>query len=55
MTASCKDLERALADDDPELLAAFEAHAASCAACGHELAEWRRIAEVAPQLAFRGL
>lgn len=50
MTASCKDLERALAGEDPGLLAAFEAHAASCGACGHELAEWRRIAEVAPQL-----
>ncbi len=50
MTASCRDLERALAGEDAELLPAFEAHAASCAACGRELAEWRRIAEVAPQL-----
>jgi hypothetical protein len=48
--AGCRDLERALAGTDPELLAAFEAHAASCPACGPVLAEWRRIAEAAPSL-----
>ena len=48
--ASCKDLEKALSGADPELTAAFEAHAASCAACGRELAEWRRLTEVAPSL-----
>jgi len=48
--ASCQDLDRALAGTDPELLAAFETHAASCPACGPELAEWRRIAETAPSL-----
>jgi len=50
MKASCRDLERALSGDDPALLAAFEAHAAACPACGRELSEWRRIGEVAPQL-----
>jgi len=48
--SGCRDLERALSGADPELLAAFEAHAASCPACGTELAEWRRIAETAPSL-----
>jgi hypothetical protein len=47
MTASCRDLERALAGADPDLLTAFEEHASDCAACGRELAEWRRIGEAA--------
>lgn len=47
MTASCRDLERALSGADPALLAAFEDHASGCAACGRELAEWRRIGEAA--------
>jgi hypothetical protein len=47
MTASCRDLERALSGADPELLAAFEEHAASCSACARELSEWRRIGEAA--------
>ena len=50
MTASCRDLERALSGADPSLLAAFEEHAASCAACGLELSELRRIGEAAPGL-----
>lgn len=50
MTATCRDLERALSGGDAELLAAFEAHAAKCASCGRELSEWRRISEVAPRL-----
>ena len=47
MTASCRDLERALSGADPALLAAFEEHAGACAACGRELSEWRRIGEAA--------
>lgn len=45
MKAVCRDLERALSEADPEILAAFEEHAAGCAACGREFAEWRRISE----------
>lgn len=48
--ASCRDLEEALAGADPALSAAFEAHAGGCAACGHELAEWRRLEAAAPSL-----
>src|SRR5262249_35220818 len=47
---SCRDLEKALSGADPTLTAAFEAHAASCEACGRELSEWRRIGDVAPSL-----
>ncbi|MGE5415022.1 MAG: hypothetical protein ACM3NW_12655 [Syntrophomonadaceae bacterium] len=50
MTVSCRDLERALSGEDPELVAAFETHAGSCPSCGRELSEWRRISEVAPKL-----
>ncbi len=50
MTASCRDLERALSGADPALLAAFEEHASGCAACARELAEWRRIGEAAREL-----
>lgn len=50
MTASCRDLERALSGADPALLAAFEKHASGCAACARELAEWRRIGEAAREL-----
>ena len=48
--ASCRDLEKALAGTDPALSATFETHAAGCAACGRELAEWRRLEAVAPSL-----
>ena len=50
MKATCADLERALSSGDPEVFAAFEAHAHGCKACGAELAGWRRIAEAAPTL-----
>lgn len=50
MKATCADLERALSGGEPEILAAFEAHAQSCARCAAELAGWRRIAEAAPSL-----
>ena len=50
MKATCADLERALSSGDPEVLAAFEAHAQGCARCAAELAGWRRVAEAAPSL-----
>ena len=50
MKADCRDLERALSGPDAALREAFEAHAASCAACGRELAQWRAISEAAPAL-----
>ncbi len=45
MKTSCRDLERVLQDAgaDRELAASFDRHAAACAACGRELAEWRRV------------
>jgi hypothetical protein len=50
MKATCSDLERALSSGEPDVLAAFEAHAQGCKACAAELAGWRRIAEAAPSL-----
>jgi hypothetical protein len=50
MSASCRDLERALETGDPNLLEAVEAHARTCAACAGELAEWRRLTQTAPAL-----
>jgi hypothetical protein len=49
-TASCRDLEKALASENPALTAAFETHASGCAACSRELAEWRQISAGAPSL-----
>lgn len=50
MKVSCRDLERALSSEDPELQEALEEHARSCAACAGELAEWRRLSAAAPSL-----
>ena len=52
MKASCRDLERVLQDAgaDRELATAFDAHAATCAACARELAEWRQVSEAARTL-----
>ena len=50
MKAGCRDLERALASGEPELLAAVDEHAQDCSACARELAEWRAIAAAAPAL-----
>ena len=50
MKADCRDLEKALAGENPVLAAAFEVHALGCAACGRELSEWRRISEAAASL-----
>ena len=49
MKIFCRDLDKALSGD-PALAAAFEGHAASCAACAEQLAQWRRITEAAPSL-----
>jgi len=48
----CRDLERVLQDAgaDRELAAAFEQHAAGCAACGRALAEWRQVSSAARTL-----
>jgi len=51
--AGCRDLERVLRGDSPELFAAFEEHAASCPACARELAEWMQISAGAPSLKKR--
>jgi len=48
--ADCGDVERALSSGDPSLLAAFEAHALSCASCARELAGWRAVSDAAPSL-----
>ena len=50
MTAICRDLEKALRTEDPELLAAIEAHAGSCGSCRRELAEWRQMHAAAASL-----
>lgn len=50
MKATCADIERALSEGEPELFAAFEAHAHACNRCAAELAGWRKMAEAAPSL-----
>ncbi len=50
MRADCRDLEKALSGRDVALREAFEVHAASCSACGRELAQWHQISEAAPAL-----
>jgi hypothetical protein len=50
---SCRDLEKVLRGDSPELEAAFEEHASGCAACARELAEWKRISAGAAALKKR--
>lgn len=50
MKADCRDLEKALAGQDAALREAFAAHAASCSACGRELAQWQHLSEAAPAL-----
>jgi hypothetical protein len=51
--AGCRDLEKALREDSPELRTALEEHAASCPACARELAEWAQISAAAPALRKR--
>ena len=50
MNAQCRDLDKALRAEDPELRAAFEEHARECVACAAELSQWREIAAAAPSL-----
>ena len=52
MSSGCHDLEKVLRDAgaDRELAAAFERHAAGCADCGRELAEWRQVSSAARTL-----
>lgn len=53
MKAGCRDLEKALRGDSPELVAAFEEHVGSCPACGRELAEWAQLSAAGPALRKR--
>jgi hypothetical protein len=43
----CSDLEQALRDETPELIASLEKHAATCASCRTELQIWREISAAA--------
>jgi hypothetical protein len=43
----CKDLERALTEETPELIESLERHAKHCAACAEELRVWREISAAA--------
>jgi hypothetical protein len=47
---SCQDLEAALLDESPALMAALAAHASTCAACARELREWQQLSALAPEL-----
>ncbi|MGH9794525.1 MAG: hypothetical protein ACRD5G_07120 [Candidatus Acidiferrales bacterium] len=47
MNVTCKDLERILERQDPRELAALQAHAAACDACGEQLALDREISAAA--------
>jgi hypothetical protein len=51
--AGCRDLEKALRGDSPELFAALEEHAASCPACARELSEWAQLSAAGPALRKR--
>jgi hypothetical protein len=50
VNARCRDLERALRTEDPELRAAVEEHARECVPCAAQLSQWRQIAAAAPSL-----
>ncbi len=50
MKFTCEDLNRALRNADPELLAAAADHARDCAACRSELDWWREISITARTL-----
>ncbi len=43
----CQDLEAALLEETPELLAGLESHAKNCGACREELRIWREISAAA--------
>ncbi len=44
---NCSNLEDALRDETPELMAALEMHAQTCPACQTELVLWREISAAA--------
>ena len=50
MKVSCRDRERAIRSEDPELLEAVSVHARACSDCARELAGWRALAAAAPSL-----
>jgi hypothetical protein len=43
----CSNLEQALREESPELVAALERHATTCASCRNELGIWREISAAA--------
>jgi hypothetical protein len=47
---TCEDRERILLDGSAEQWAAWEQHAASCAACAEELRVWRQLSTAAAEL-----
>lgn len=49
-TFQCGDLEEALREESPEMMAALEVHARNCAACGQELLFWREISVAAQEM-----
>jgi hypothetical protein len=48
--ADCRDLEKALRTEEPQLLSAVEEHAQSCPACRRELSEWKQVSAAAGSL-----
>lgn len=50
MDFDCSKLDDALREDEPELLAAAQAHAASCAACREQLRAWDELSAAAREL-----
>lgn len=47
MRVECRNLEKALRQQEPELLDAFAAHAAACPACREQLRQWDAISKAA--------
>jgi hypothetical protein len=47
MRVDCRNLEKALRQQEPELLEAFAAHAAACPACREQLRQWDAVSEAA--------
>jgi len=50
MDFDCSKLDDALREDEPELLAAAQAHGASCAACREQLRAWDELSAAAREL-----
>ncbi len=50
MRVDCRNLEKALRQQEPELLEAFAAHAAACPACREQLRQWDAVSEAAGSL-----